>query len=335
MAWIELHQEVKNHPKITRLAVELGVGKAEARGYVTGLWIQCSLYSRNGDVTEWTDIEFADACDAPDGKRVKDALIKHRFLDVVEDRLLVHDWDEGGMKLLISKQERQKRYLDKRRHGDVTVTPQETPQGQTKDGIPNLPYLTNQPTNLPTAKSGGEGGKETKATAGEAERSKWFEEIWSKYPEKSGKKNALRHYLATVKTDADRDNCTRGLENYLRSKNPKKGFIKNGATWFNEWQDWTTPTPVMMGGQFSPPPTGKPKVALPTILQTVCEECEVNGVRTIITGGELCPVCYPKCEKCGNNHYKTMKCIDVVDAQQFVLKAVERATASAQRVRHE
>jgi hypothetical protein len=83
-----------------------------------------------------------------------------------------------------------------------------------------------------------------------------FEEIWKQYPNRQGKKNALRHFLTTVEDGSDFDRIRLALKNYLASKNVKKGFIKNGSTWFNEWQDWETPAPAMMGY----PPTPKKKL---------------------------------------------------------------------------
>jgi len=68
-----------------------------------------------------------------------------------------------------------------------------------------------------------------------------FEQIWSAYPNKDGKKLALKHFIATVKTDADWKNIQKALKNYTKSERVKKGFIKNGSTWFNNWQDWIEP----------------------------------------------------------------------------------------------
>ena len=68
-----------------------------------------------------------------------------------------------------------------------------------------------------------------------------FEELWGKYPSKDGKKEAIRHFKATVKNDDDFSRCSRGLENYLKHLAlPQNSFKnpKNGKTWFNNWQDW-------------------------------------------------------------------------------------------------
>ena len=60
------------------------------------------------------------------------------------------------------------------------------------------------------------------------------------YPNKDGKKAALRHFTATVKTDKDVERIHTALKKYLEhvERENKQNFIKNGSTWFNNWQDW-------------------------------------------------------------------------------------------------
>ena len=66
-----------------------------------------------------------------------------------------------------------------------------------------------------------------------------FEEIWLKYPNKDGKKYALKHFKASVKNVHDLGKINLALKNYLNHlkvetwKRPK-----NGSTWFNNWIDW-------------------------------------------------------------------------------------------------
>jgi hypothetical protein len=67
----------------------------------------------------------------------------------------------------------------------------------------------------------------------------FFEDLWGAYPRKDGKKGALRHYNASVKTDEDMDRINKALEAYLSAVNGKDPqFIKKGETWFNNWADW-------------------------------------------------------------------------------------------------
>lgn len=65
-----------------------------------------------------------------------------------------------------------------------------------------------------------------------------FEELWNKYPKRIGKKHAKRHFESTVKTEEDVRAIQIALNNYLSSERVMKGFIQNGSTWFNQWQDW-------------------------------------------------------------------------------------------------
>ena len=68
-----------------------------------------------------------------------------------------------------------------------------------------------------------------------------FKSIWSRYPNKDGRKEAERHFNASVKTEQDFRDISTAIENYLASKRVADGFIKNGCTWFNNWRDWVSP----------------------------------------------------------------------------------------------
>ena len=65
-----------------------------------------------------------------------------------------------------------------------------------------------------------------------------FDKIWERYPNKIGKKSAERHFEATVKTEDDFNKINLAIDNYLVSKRVADGYIQNGSTWFNNWQDW-------------------------------------------------------------------------------------------------
>lgn len=65
-----------------------------------------------------------------------------------------------------------------------------------------------------------------------------FEEVWLKYPKRVGKKEAIKHFHASVKTNDDFLNINRALENYIKSESVHNGYVQNGSTWFNNWRDW-------------------------------------------------------------------------------------------------
>jgi len=69
----------------------------------------------------------------------------------------------------------------------------------------------------------------------------FFESIWKRYPVKVGKKEALRHYKASVKSESHASDCQRALSHYLvHLAQPQNDYKKpqHGSTWFNNWQDW-------------------------------------------------------------------------------------------------
>jgi len=70
-----------------------------------------------------------------------------------------------------------------------------------------------------------------------------FESLWKDYPSKDGRKAALAHFKATVKSEDDCIRIRKALDNYLVMLQQEKaaGFNrrpKNGSTWFNNWTDW-------------------------------------------------------------------------------------------------
>lgn len=80
--------------------------------------------------------------------------------------------------------------------------------------------------------------KESKDKEKQSKYHLFFEEIWEKYPNQVGKKEALRHFKASVKTENDWTDINKALDNYLKTEKFKKGFIQNGSTWFNNWRDY-------------------------------------------------------------------------------------------------
>ena len=65
-----------------------------------------------------------------------------------------------------------------------------------------------------------------------------FEDVYKNYPNKVGKREALRHFEASVKNDQDWLDIQAALKNYLESERVAKGFVQNASTWFNNWRDW-------------------------------------------------------------------------------------------------
>ena len=69
-----------------------------------------------------------------------------------------------------------------------------------------------------------------------------FEIIWSEYPNKKGKANALKYYIKARKKGTTKEEIMNGLNNYIKYIKLEKidqQYIKHGSTWFNNncWED--------------------------------------------------------------------------------------------------
>src|SRR5690606_32359467 len=77
-----------------------------------------------------------------------------------------------------------------------------------------------------------------------------FEKIWSEYPRREGRKQAEKHFNASVKTEQDWIDINNALKVYIQSGPVKeelsKGsvkYIKQGSSWFNNWRDYVPDKP--------------------------------------------------------------------------------------------
>lgn len=69
-----------------------------------------------------------------------------------------------------------------------------------------------------------------------------FEELWKLYPKKTGKKDALKHYIAARKKNTSYEQILKGIENYkqhIERNHIEERYIKGGSSWFCEekWND--------------------------------------------------------------------------------------------------
>lgn len=98
MAWIESHQELARHPKVSRLARILKINKAQAIGHLHLLWWWTLDFSPTGDLSAFTSCELGSAAEwQSDGDQFKKALIDTGLMDA-DGR--IHDWHEYAGKLV-------------------------------------------------------------------------------------------------------------------------------------------------------------------------------------------------------------------------------------------
>ncbi len=92
MAWIEVHQSLQNHPKVSRMATALGIPKPYATGLLVNLWLWALDYAPHGDISIFEPREIADGAGwTGDAAEFQKALLVTLWVD--SDGKL-HDWDE-------------------------------------------------------------------------------------------------------------------------------------------------------------------------------------------------------------------------------------------------
>ncbi len=104
--WIELHDSARDHPKIIKIARDLGLSQAVTLGHVTSLWLWTLRMAPDGDLSSFDvdDIEIGAQWEGERGAFVA-AAVARRLLDETVDGIVVHDWDDysGTLKAAIRK----------------------------------------------------------------------------------------------------------------------------------------------------------------------------------------------------------------------------------------
>lgn len=100
MSWIELHDDLPNHPKITELCAELKIKKAEAVGLVCCLWTWALRYAEDGDLSKFSQETIEKAVGWTKKNLRFLSVLKGKFVD--ED-LKLHDWLDFVGPYLIKK----------------------------------------------------------------------------------------------------------------------------------------------------------------------------------------------------------------------------------------
>jgi hypothetical protein len=138
LAWIESHQELDGHPKVTDLMGLMGWDKDQVIGKLHRFWWWCLKYAQNGDLRKHNDNRIAEAMGVAmgDSKRLIEAMVQSCWIDR-KPYFRVHDWwDYAG------------RFLQ----GKYSHSPSEWKTIRKAYGyrkVSDTTYLPNLPTNQP------------------------------------------------------------------------------------------------------------------------------------------------------------------------------------------
>jgi len=122
MPWIELHSNLREHPKTASIVESMGLADADhAVGKLSRLWLWALEYASDGNLDRFTvtQLAVASGVDPKDADRWRESLVAARWLDT-SPRLRIHDWWEYAGYYLRKRFERkperwkeiEKAYLD-------------------------------------------------------------------------------------------------------------------------------------------------------------------------------------------------------------------------------
>lgn len=119
MAWIELHQNLSNHPKLIRLAARLEVDRIKALGHIVSLWLWALDYAEDGNLKGFGAVEIAAGAGWPgDPQQFLKALQDCRWMD----KMAIHDWMDYAGRLVEKRVANRERMREKRARGVQRTT---------------------------------------------------------------------------------------------------------------------------------------------------------------------------------------------------------------------
>lgn len=117
--WIESHANLREHPKLKRLARCLSVSRREATGLLHWLWWWATAYAPDGDLAEFSDEDIADGLDwEGDASHLVSSLRDCGFLD----GSVIHDWDQYGGKLQYRRRANAERMREARSKSETDIS---------------------------------------------------------------------------------------------------------------------------------------------------------------------------------------------------------------------
>ena len=101
---------------------QANIPRLHALGIAAALWLWASQFSEDGELSKYDKSEIAKGIHwdgSPD--ELFNALVESKLLDQQDTKILIHDWDKHGVRLLKQSRERQKRYREKESKNDGRV----------------------------------------------------------------------------------------------------------------------------------------------------------------------------------------------------------------------
>ena len=203
MAWIEVHQELREHKKLYACAELLKISRTEMLGTIIALWLWALDNVPDGSLAGISNRTIARVCDWPERRAdtLVNALISTGWLDKSDDAMSIHDWTEYVGKLM----ERRRKDRDRKKKSVVIPqnsagVPQEIPRQS--EEIPVLQY-PNRTVPIPNHNYSAPNPVEDTPPPQEAPApfdGKSFTAFWDAYPSKIDR-NAAWEAWCTIRPD--------------------------------------------------------------------------------------------------------------------------------------
>ena len=236
MAWISVHQQIRDHRKLRELSRILGVTRQEALGILVLIWTWAiDNCNQDGKLLSITveDIALAAYWTKGESKLFK-ALVDTGWLDESEGEVYLHDWYDFNKPFYDFRERREK---DKERKRKEKI------QGSSTGNSKENPHAFRvSPSQSPSQSL----IKELKDK--ELKYIEQFEVLWKLYPNKKGRKDAEKKAIRLLKeiSFAELQRVVIRYADEVKGKNAQ--YIKHGSTFFNSGyadyldENYTPPT---------------------------------------------------------------------------------------------
>lgn len=215
MAWISVHESVVG-AKLRLFAKELNASQNEALGLLITLWLwgihNADRYGKIVGATKSyvAKVIYSGLSDKLNPIDSVDALIKTNWIDIDEDGLYIHDWNEWqkqwykAIEVRDKDRERKRREKLKQNESDSSKT---TEKASSSDKQTVKGYSTD------------------------------FEEFWDIYPRKVGKGEAYKKYLARINDGWSPEQLLQSAKKYrtqIVNERTDEKYIKHAKTFLSE-----------------------------------------------------------------------------------------------------
>lgn len=243
MAWIEVHQGLREHRKTYACAEKLKISRVVMVGTLVSLWLWALDNAQDGSLYGISNLTIARVCDWPEKKAADliNALVECGWLDKDGDIMRIHDWMEYAGRLM---DRREKDKVRKKNSRKKQVTSDGCPadiRGKSSATVP-IPYRTVPEYNI-------SGNNTVSICVPDAEKApaikdgRSFTQFWEDYPNKADRDDAWEAWK-NLNPDAETVlKIKSGLEAWKRSgqwldDGPR--YIPSAAKWLTK-RRWECP----------------------------------------------------------------------------------------------